>query len=77
MKTKLFENVNGNQFKLSEDGHGETNMNNPEESREVQIGKEIERLVREIDVPDKTVENDKLNQILQLAQELIEMHGAK
>jgi hypothetical protein len=74
MKTKLFENINGNQFKLSEDGD-ETDMNKPEEKREVQIGKEIERLVRAINVPDKTVENDNLNKILELAIELVKMHS--
>ena len=75
MKTKLFENINGNQFKLSEDGHDETDMSKPEEKREVQIGKEIERLVRATNVPDKTVENDNLNKILELAIELVKMHG--
>jgi hypothetical protein len=80
MKTKLFENINGNQFKLSEESpegeHGETDMKNPEEEREVQIGRQIIHLLQG---KKGTVEDyrKQIQQAIELAEELIEMHGAK
>jgi hypothetical protein len=76
MKTKLFENVNGNQFKLSEDGHDETDMNKTEEKREVQIGRQIIHLLQG---KKGTVEDyrKQIQQAIELAEELIEMHGTK
>lgn len=58
--------------------HDETNMNNPEEKREVQIGKEIKSLY---DICVQNTTNDEillqsLNRINELATELIRMHGA-
>ena len=71
MKTRLFENVNGNQFKLSEDGHGETDMSDPAEKREVQIGKEIFKLTKFLQY-----ESDAhiVREIQKLALELMQMH---
>ena len=76
MKTKLFENINGNKFKLVENGHGETDMNNPEEKREVQIVKEILKQIKDIHSynTDKRILKS-LNIMEQLLDELITMHG--
>ena len=70
---KLFENINGNQFKVSE--HGETDTSNPEEKREVQIGRQIINLLQG---KKGTIEDyrKQIQQAVELAEELIEMHGA-
>lgn len=47
--------------------HDETDMSNPEETREVQIGKEILKLCQGTDV--------NFPEIAELAKELIQMHG--
>jgi len=61
----------------------ETDMTNPEEKREVQIGHEILRLSNYLTILLKSVVPDMKNQtaalikLKKLAQELITMHGAK
>ena len=56
-------------------GHSETDMSNPEERREVQIGKEI---LLVIDSPgmDRAMESEK-GKLRKLAEELIQMHGVE
>ncbi len=53
--------------------HPETDMNNPEEKQEVQIGRQILAI---LDSPgmDRTMETEK-GKLRQLAQELIKIHG--
>jgi hypothetical protein len=60
---------NNAKFVKTEDAHAESDMSNPEEKREVQIGREIIKLCQGTDAnfPD----------IMELAKELIQMHGAK
>lgn len=67
---KLFENVEGNCFKLLEN-HGETDMSNPAEEREVQIGHEIISRIRKL----HSGEDKDLLAIEKLAQELIDIHS--
>jgi len=62
MKEKLFENVEGNQFKLIEEGFSE-------DKREVQIAKEI------ISIADSSDRYGK--RIIILAKELIDLHTGK
>lgn len=70
----LFENIGGNTFKVTE--HDETDMNNPEEKREVTIAKAILSYL-------VAYENENINEelclsgIKKLAQELLRMHGVK
>jgi hypothetical protein len=59
-----------------ESSHDETDMSNSEESREVEIGKEILRLSDYL-VPDRHDQTDALIRLKGLANELIKMHGAK
>jgi hypothetical protein len=58
-----------------ESPHDETDMSNPEEKREVQIAREI---LVVIDSPgmDRVMETEK-GKLRQLAQQLLQMHGAK
>lgn len=66
------------QSKRKSSSHDETDMSNPEESREVQIAKEIKQAVNIIIGNDENVPGyDLLNKIHVLAQELIKMHGGK
>lgn len=66
---------NGNRMVGTHKKSGETDMNNPEEKREVEIGKEMLSI---IDSPgmDRVMETEK-GKLRSLAQELIEMHGVK
>lgn len=73
---KIFENITGNTFKVTE--HDETDMNNPEEKREVQIGKEIISKTQHLVQYIPQEEWAKLVTPIQaLAKELIKMHGVK
>jgi len=75
---KLFVKTNTGTFILNE-GYGETDMNNPEEKREVQIGKEIysilEYSVKNLKNQESVYEN--LVKIAKLAEELVNMHGSQ
>jgi hypothetical protein len=93
MKQKLFENIGGNQFRLTEaigrimvfprskvnegdfDDPVDTPVSKPEETREVQIGREILAALDNISVASTS--GGLANDIRKLAQELITMHGAK
>jgi hypothetical protein len=59
--------------------HDETDMSNPEESREVKIGRELmavyEALVQNTTDEEATMKS--LTKLHDLAQELLKMHGAK
>lgn len=60
--------------------HQESDMNNPEEKREVQIGKEIIRLANEINKNDFGEQwnsdfKPEATKIMGLAGELIKIHG--
>ena len=55
--------------------HPETDMSNPEEKREVQIGEEILNVINSAGM-DHVMETEK-GQLRQLANELIQMHGQK
>jgi hypothetical protein len=57
------------------DTHGETDMSNPEEKREVQIANEILAVIKSPGM-DRAMETEK-GKLQQLAQELLKMHGAK
>lgn len=68
----------------TETDHDETDMSNPEEKREVQIGKEILTLSDKLrsavgDTPDDPEREDELYKLFtgveKLAEELIKMHG--
>lgn len=71
-KQKLFENVSGNQFKLTSEEHDETDMTNPEESREVQIGKGILANIKKIQT--QGYDQHIMTAIERLATDLIQMH---
>lgn len=64
------------QSSSEEQPHDETDMSNPEEAKEVQIGRKIQRIC-------ESVKNHSINyidaneQVYALAVELIKMHGAK
>jgi len=62
----------------SEEGvfeHAEGDVNNPEEKREVEIGRLIKRIINTISPANN--QQAKLTQIVALADELIQMHGLK
>lgn len=65
------DNENAQAFVREE--HPESNMSNPEESREVQIGKEILQALDNMNVASTS--GGLANDIRKLAQELITMHG--
>lgn len=60
--------------------HSETDMSNPEEKREVQIGKDVLRKIKQIHrFKGQTFHGDwtQLKEIAKLMRELITMHGQK
>ena len=78
---KLFENVNGNQFKKVSEA--ESDMSNPEEKKEIQIAREILNITSKYgvrtsqhDLPEEATKVG-FDKIGELAQELIKMHGGK
>jgi hypothetical protein len=70
---KLFKKVSDNRFLLNENGHGETDMSNPEENREVQIGREILSI---LDM-SKWSKYPDIQKVIELSKELLTMHGVK
>jgi len=63
---------------LPHDNHDETDMSNPEEKREVQIAREILHLISQSDGGSSANEfYSILSKIVPLAQELLQIHGAK
>ena len=75
--SKLFKNINTNQFKLiNENGWDVKDFRNsneiPEEKREVEIGNMILRYVNEIS--DRSDVEELKQKIAELATELIELH---
>ena len=61
---------------LKKEEHGESDMSNPEENREVQIGRQIINLLQG---KKGTIEDyrKQIQQAIELAEELIKMHGGK
>ena len=59
--------------KVEEPTHSEKDMSNPEERKEVKIGKQIIKAVQECETSDKSYAKT-LREIKTLAQELIYMH---
>lgn len=66
----------GQQTFVKTEGHGESDMSNPEEKREVQIGNEILHLLAAIRVNKNGPESD-LRKIEALAKELIALHAGE
>ena len=66
----------GSQSFIRETPHPEANMANPEEKREVQIGKTILDVIRELDGERDLANFSRgLLEISKLAEELLKMHG--
>ena len=60
------------------DEHSETDMNNPEEKREVEIAKKVKEIAQsQMKRPSWAREISTYVEIVKLMDELINMHGAK
>jgi hypothetical protein len=73
----IFDNYISKQKIVKESVHDESDMSNPEEKREVQIGMEISRISMQLYQTVSKEQGTKLQEIYRLANELVAMHKQK